>query len=190
MGREEIVNRILSDAEREAAEIVSVAKAHAEGVIAEANAKARQERNEARAEAEERAKSIEDGKAAAARLDSAKILLAEKRRVMDEIYARALKKLLALDERDSLNLLERLLNENAEVGDEIVLAENFAYANGAALLPVVKERKLTFSKTRAKISGGCVLHGKLCDKDLSYAALLDADKEEYQADIASKIFKK
>ena len=189
MGKEEIIKRILSDAEAEAEGIIAAAEENAEGIIAAATAKAKKERAETEEECSARAKLISDGKAAEARLDSAKILLAEKRRVIDVIYQRALQKLIALNERDCLRLLETLLSDNAEEGDEIVLAENFAYEKGAKALPVVKEKKLVFSAERAKISGGCILHGKLSDKDLSYAALLNADKDEYQAEIAIKLFK-
>ena len=188
MGKEDIVTRILSDAESEAAEIIRTAEERAREITAAAEARAAEDMAEAKAEAEIRAKRISEGKAASARLESAKILLAEKRRVMDEIYDGALKKLLSLNESDSLKLMERLLVENAEEGDIIVLAKNFAYASGVEKLSVVKERGLTISNERADISGGCLLHGTKSDKDLSFTALLNADKEEYQAEIALKLF--
>ena len=188
MGKEEIVNRILSDAEAEAAEILRTANERAAEIINAANKRASAERAEAEKEAGGRAKRISEGKAASARLDSAKILLAEKRRVIDEIYASALKKLLELKEKDALKLLEKLLTAHAEQGDEVVFAKNFAYANGVVALPVIKERKLKISAECAEIDGGCILRGKLCDKDLSYGALLNADKEEYQSDIAASLF--
>ena len=188
MGKEEIITRILSDAEAEAAEIVRSAEERAQEITAAAKARAAEDMAEAEAEAGARAKRISDGKAATARLESAKILLAEKRRVMDEIYARALKELLSLSESESLKLFERLLDENAEEGDVIVLAKNFAYASGVEKLPVIKKRGLTISKERADISGGCLLRGEKSDKDLSFTALLNADKEEYQAEIAEKLF--
>ena len=188
MGKEEIVARILSDAEAEAAEIIRNAEKRAQEITDAAKARAAEEMAETKAEAGERAKRISEGKAAAARLESAKILLAEKRRVLDEIYSRALKELLALNEKDSLKLIERLLDENAEEGDIIVPAKNFAYASGVEKLSVVKARGLTLSSERAEISGGLLLRGKKSDKDLSYSALLNADKEEYQAEIAAQLF--
>lgn len=188
MGKEEIVSRILSDAEAEAAEILRLSRERAEGIISAAEERAAKERIETETEANERAKCILEGKAASARLDSAKIVLAEKRRVMDEIYARALNKLLDMFEYDALKLLTKLLSEYAEEGDEIVFAENFAFAESAAALPIIDELKLTISAERVNISGGCILRGKRCDKDLSYSALLNADREEYQAKIAAKLF--
>lgn len=188
MSKEDIVNRLISDAESEAADIVKAASARADEIIAAAEKRALLERSEAEAEVGGRAKRYADGRAAAARLDSAKILLAEKRRVIEQIYSNALQKLLALGESESVALLARLLEENAEEGDEIVFAQNFKYSKKVAALPVVAAKKLTVSAERAPISGGCLLRGKKSDKDLSYAALLNADMEERQAEIAAKLF--
>ena len=189
MGKEEIIKRIQEDAASEAAEILSAARAQAESILAEAEKQTQAERAEAEAEVKERATRISEGKAAAARLDSAKILLAEKRRVLEAVYRFALNELIALSERESVALCERLLAENAEEGDEVVFAENFKYAEKVKLLPVAKERKLAFAKERADISGGILLRGKTSDKDLSFAALLHADMEEHQAEIAAVLFK-
>lgn len=188
MSKEDIVNRIISDAESEAADILKSASSRAGEIIAAAERHAFLERSETEAEVGERAKRISDGKAAAARLDSAKILLAEKRRVIEEIYAQALKKLQTLGEKESVALLQRLLEENAEEGDEIVFAQNFGYVPQVSRLKVITQKKLTVSGERAPISGGCILRGKLSDKDLSYTALLGADMEENQAAMAARLF--
>lgn len=188
MSKEDIVNRIIADAEAEAADILKSASSRADDIISAAEKRALMERGEAEAEAGERAKRISDGRAAAARLDSAKILLAEKRRVIEEIYARALKKLQTLGEKESVALMERLLKDNAEEGDEIVFAQSFGYAARVLKLDVVAAKKLGVSKERADISGGCLLRGRKSDKDLSYEALLRADMEEHQAEMAAKLF--
>lgn len=188
MGKEEIVNRIISDAEAEAEEIIRAAGARAAEITSAAEKRALSERAEAEEEAAARAKRISDGRAAAARLDSAKILLGEKRRVIEEIYARALKKLQSLGEKEALALINGLLLQYAEEGDEVVFAQNFKYVQKAAALPVISQKKLTVSKERPQFSGGCILRGKNSDKDLSYAALLNADMEEHQAEMAAKLF--
>ena len=71
----------------------------------------------AKAEAEAKAKSILDGKAASARLDCAKIELAEKRGVLDSVYEKALKKLKELDKKTAVALAGGLLAKYAEDGD-------------------------------------------------------------------------
>ena len=189
MSKEAIIERILSDAEAEANAIIAEANARAEETVAQANARAEARKAETQTELAEKSQSIQDGKAAAARLDSAKILLAEKRRVLDVIYARAFEKLLSLSEKESLTLVERLLKENAANGEEIVFARNFAYAEEAAKLSVIKERSLKISSEKADIDGGFLLKGEACDKDLSFGAILSLDREEHQAELAQKLFR-
>ena len=188
MGKEEIVERILKDAEGEYSAILADAEAQAKNIIDEATARAEKQRQETEEEVSERTRRISEGRSAAARLDSQKILLGEKRRVLDVIYALSLNALEKAGEKESLALFTHLIDECAEKGDEIVFAENFAYAEKAAALPLIKERGLTVSKERAKLSGGVILRGKACDKDLSYSSLLKADADEHQAALAGRLF--
>lgn len=188
MGKEDIVRRIISDAEAEAERALDEAKAKAEEITAQAEARAQSELAEAEREAGARANAIREGKAASARLDSAKILLAEKRRVIDVIYDRALAKLIALGEHDCVALFEKLLKQYADEGDEIEFVAGFRYKQAVCKLPVVAERKLTISSSSAKIAGGCILHGKTSDKDLSFESLLKNDMDEHQAELAASLF--
>ena len=188
MSEQAIVERIISDAEEEARAIIKEAEERAKATVARATTDAERNRLGTQAEVKAKADSIFDGKAAVARLDGAKIMLAEKRGVIDEIYARALEKLLNLSEKETLSLCTRLLTEHAEEGDELVFADNFRYAQAVSALPVVKQKKLKVSTKRAKLDGGFMLCGKNSDKNLSYGAILAMDREEQQAQIASVIF--
>lgn len=189
MSKQAIVERIISDAENAAKAIISAAENSAAETVAEAEERARRNMLGTEAEIAEKSKAIFDGKSATARLDSAKILLAEKRRAIDEIYAQALKKLLALEKAEAVKLALSLLEEYAEDGDEIVFAASFRYASSVAELDVVKAKKLKVSPKTENVNGGFILRGKISDKDLSYGALLQKDREERQAEIAVQIFK-
>ena len=188
MSEQAIVEKIIADAEREAQAIIAAAEKRAEATIATANARAEKRKQGEKAAADKKAESILEGKAATARLDCAKIMLGEKRAVIDEVYARALKTIRQMGTAEAVHLFEGLLKEYAEEGDEIVFAENFAYAQDVSKLGIVKEKKLKVSSKKADIDGGCLLIGKNSDKNLSYAALLAADREENQASIAALIF--
>lgn len=188
MGKEDIVERIISDAEEEARKIVAAAEEKAAQTIAKAEQEAKRARIGTEAEVAEKVKGILDGKAATARLDCAKIMLGAKREVIDKAYARALELLIGLDKGDCLSLAESLLNLYAEEGDRIMFAENYRYAEDVIKLKVVKDKKLEVSPVRADLDGGFILVGKDSDKNLSYGALLSADREEKQAEIAAQIF--
>lgn len=189
MGVENIVERIISDAENEAALIVSSAEKQAGEIIDGANLSAERKLTGVKAEVAQKVKAILDGKAATARLDGAKAELAEKRRVIDEVYSSALKALNALDKKDALLLADRLLQSFAEEGDEVVFASGYKYAAEVSKLDVFKEKKLKLARGSGNFDGGFILCGKTADKDLSYGALLAADREERQAEIAANVFK-
>ena len=118
MSKEAIVERILSDAGNEADAIVKDAEEKAAAVVAAASARAEKGRRDSEAEVRAKTASISERRAAAARLDSAKILLSEKRRVIDAIYAEALGRMISLSEEECLALTDRLLKAYAEEGDE------------------------------------------------------------------------
>lgn len=189
MSKEAIVERILSDARAEAQSILEEAEAKAEAVRAEARKRAEVEELANEMEVKTKAKDIFDGKSASARLDGAKALLGEKRRVIDAVYSLALEKLSGSAKTGSLRFAESLLQEHAETGDEVVFSPDYRYKADVAKLPVVKEKKLKVSPKEADIAGGFVLQGKNSDKDLSYSTLLALDREENQAELAAKIFK-
>ena len=117
-----------------------------------------------------------------------KILLREKRKAVEVVYELALQRLLALEKEECLALYTALLEKYAEEGDEIVLSDKFTYIAELSALPVVSKRNLKISDVKSKISGGMKLIGKLADKDLSFTALLTADKDENQAELARKLF--
>jgi len=189
MGKEAITEKILSDAKDEAEAILQEADKKAKEIAKAAEDGAEERYKTVKAEAEERAREIAERRAAAARLEAVKITLAKKRRVIDEVYASALKGLYALDKEDGLALISRLLKAYAEKGDEVIFAEDCPFAKEAAKLPLIQELGLTVSSERAKITGGFMLKGKISDKNLSFAALLEADREAHQAELAKELFK-
>lgn len=188
MSKEAIIEKIISDAQAEAAEIIAQAEKSAEKIKSDSDKKNEKTRLAAERETAQKCDSISERKAAAVRLESAKILLEQKRRVIDEIYNNALKRLVNLNEEECDLIIGRLLREYAEEGDVIHFADNFLYPERVALLPVVKEKNLKISGERMEIDGGIFLKGKISDKDLSYGALLALDREEYQAKIAAALF--
>lgn len=188
MSKEAILERIISDAQTAAEAAVAEAENRAARIVEEAQTRAERDKKGTQALIAEKRKSIFDGKSATARLDSAKVLLAEKRRVIDTVYAQALEKLKKLPQSDAVRLAEVLLSAYAEEGDELVFATNFQYKAQVLKLSVITEKHLRNSGKTADIDGGFVLLGKKSDKDLSYGALLALDREEYQSEIAAKLF--
>ena len=188
MSTQDILARIISDANTEADEIVKSAENRAQALGAEASAYAENARLEAERLAQEKTESILEKRAADARLECAKILLTEKRKTLEAVYELALQRLLALGKEDTLTLFSTLLDCYAEEGDEIRFSQNFRYVEDVTILPVMANKKLTVSSTCLPIEGGMYLTGKKSDKDLSYRALLSADKDGNLAELAKTLF--
>lgn len=190
MSIEKVVERIISDAENAARNAVTAAEKRAAEITAEAESQAERARIGTEAEVAAKCKALSDGMLAQSRLDGAKQLLQQKRRVIDSVYERVREQLNKLTKSEALKLSQRLLEQFAEEGDEIAFAPDFAYAKEVSALDEVKSKKLKVKPNDANVDGGFVLRGKTADKDVSFGALVAADKEEYQAELAMRIFNK
>lgn len=188
MSKQEIIDRILADATAEASAIVEEANAKATEILAAAEAFARQETSETESECREYAKDLLEKKAAAARLESAKIALQEKRKVLDYVYAVALLRLKEQVAKDPLAVYSVLLEKYAEQGDVVYFPEGFAYVEGVSALPVFAKKGLQVGAERVSIDGGMLLVGEKADKDVSFTALIERDKEAHLAELATEIF--
>ena len=188
MSTQNIVERILSDANAEAEKIINDGKLNAARIRQKCAEDNKLKQDEAQVEVRAKITFLTEKKQAAARLECAKLALSAKRRVIDQIYAMALSRLISLEKEQTLELAERLLESYAEQGDVIHLAQNFAYEKDLKLLPVIKAKGLSICEERESIDGGMILVGKISDKDLSYGALLSADRAQFESEIAAKIF--
>ena len=187
MSLERLEKRIVSDATEEAEALVLAARNKAAAIEAEADAEVKASREREEREVAEKIRAMEDGSAASVRLEKKKFNLKERRRVIDTIYERALKELLSLSEKESMELLLSLLREFASAGDTVALSED--YPHPAAAAKAIASAGYKLSTARANIRGGFYLYGKKCDRDLSYEALLKEDREANQAELAAKIFR-
>lgn len=193
MSVESIVERIRSDGKTEAEAILAAGKRKAEETENGAKAEAERLRRETESDVEKRAAAVAAHFAATARLDVKKIMLAARKKAVENVYAEAKKRLIDLGEEETLALFNRLLCLYAEEGDAVIFADGFRYTEGVKLLPVFAEKKLKAVADGAafagvKIDGGLYLAGKTADKDLSFDALLKADREENESRIAAELF--
>lgn len=193
MSVESIVEKIRSDGHAEAETLLAAGRKKADEIENGAKQSAEKLRRETEEDVRKRAESIAERYAAAARLDVKKIRLAARKRAVEEVYAQAKKRLFGLNEEETLFLFNRLLCAYAEEGDKVIFADGFAYEKAVTLLPVFAKKKLTVlsgGQNSATIDGGMYLVGKTADKDLSFNALLKADRAENESDVASFLFGK
>ena len=124
MDAEQVVEKILADAKAEAEKI----KKQADDKEAAEKAKLNEQLSDYKKQTDIIAqKAGEDKKAhllAAARMDIAKDYLAEKRKILDEVFAQARQKLQNLPDGEYRKLMTKLMLKAVETGDEEVIVDN------------------------------------------------------------------
>ncbi len=188
-GKKAIVDRILSDAEEQAKSILKDAKIRKQAEQDAARQEAAEYLEKSRRALKSEAENQISRRETVAALDCRKLLLQAKREVLESVIQAAQKKACKMPKEKYLKVLEKLLKENAENGDEIVLSESAPVGEREVMaLAVCKERKLSFAATVGKFSGGLILVSDKCDKDCSFEALFEANRNELEEEIAGDLF--
>ena len=83
----------------------------------------------------------------------------------------------------------RLLEQNAENGDQIVFSRDKVLCEQDLIRQeIVAKKNLTFLKREGDFIGGIMLVGKVCDKDLSFGALVEEHQESIVEKITAELF--
>ncbi|MBP5177842.1 MAG: hypothetical protein ILP02_04600, partial [Clostridia bacterium] len=174
----------------DAAMMTSAAKVYRDETIKNADNEAIAAVSLSEAAARERAEQLIKRRATLAALNSRKNFLAAKRSLVEDVFARAEKKLEAMSADDRLALIDKLIARHAEEGDIIVISKNAPFsASDAEGLPAAKRLSLKAQKT-GDFSGGIILSGRKFDKDLTFSALVAAAKEKEETMVAEELFGK
>lgn len=188
-GKEAIIAKIISDAEKIAEENVRAGEEYALYVkkMAEswANDYSAAQEKVLKTETED----VVARKKIVAELDVRKALLKTKQDILDEIFLRAEQKLCKLDKKPYLSLVLSKIEECADEGDEVVLScDGVISEKDIADSQVAKSKKLSVAKKQGKFYGGVMLVGKICDKNLTFHEIVLAEKEKSAPLIAKKLF--
>lgn len=195
MEAKEVVEKILSDARAEAEKI----KKQAEGKEAAEQAKLGKQLDKYKKQTEALAqKAGKDKKLhllAAARMDIAKEYLAEKRKMLDEVFAQARERLQNLPDDDYRRLMTKLMLGAVETGDEeVVIDNNEARIDQAFIEQVNRELgpgqkgNLRLAKERQNLGGGFILRRGKIKNNVSLEVLLAQARKELEIELAKELF--
>ncbi len=190
MALADIVKRIDRDAQSEAAEILLAAENEAEATLEAASRKAErtfEERVEqARREAEEQASLV----VASARLRGRDRLLAEKRVLIERVFTKARKELLALPDEEYAALIAREVAASARGGEKVALGTEDVDRLRPHLPSALEGLgcDVTVVDDPAPISHGAVLLGDRMLVEASIDSILAAERERYEALVAKGLF--
>lgn len=185
-GSEAIINKIISDAKENADVTLKAADKKAEEIIAAAKVNAEEYLGKERTASEEAARLIVERRKTVAALDAKKIALKARQELIDECFEAAEKKILSLGKEEYLAFVGKLVEENSEDGDLLVLSSEEKYVDNAFVEAISEKlgKKLGISDEKETYVGGIVLRSSSCDKNLTLKALLRSVREDKEKEIA------
>lgn len=195
MQGEQVIEKILSDAHAEAERI----KKAADEAQAEEQAKLDEQLSEYKKQTGVLAqKAGEEKKAhllAAARMDIAKQLLAEKRKILDEVFAQTRQQLEKLSDESYLKLMTKLMLEAVETGDEEVVIDSKEKRIDQKFIDSINQQlssgrkgKLKLSDEKTDLGGGFILKRGKIKVDVSIEVLLAQARRELETELAKGLF--
>jgi V/A-type H+-transporting ATPase subunit E len=195
MGAEEVVEKILADAGAEAEKIKKQAKQNSEAEQEKLNEQLKEFKKQTQTLAK---KAAEDKKAhllAAARMDIAKELLAEKRKILDELFQQARQKLLSLPDEQYSELMTKLMLDAVETGDEEVIVDHNEKRINQEFIKQINRRlgpsykgNLRLSQQRDNLGGGFILKRGKIKNNVSFKVLLARARKELEIELAKDLF--
>lgn len=196
MNAQAILDKILQDAKESASATLRDADDRAKEMEAAADKRI------AAARAKTEAQARQDAEAATARmqrmaeLDERKLLLADKRRMMDRAFELALAKMKAMPAKQARAFLLDALTELAEGGETLIVGadndgwmdDRFLQDANAALAAKGKTAALTLGSEKRKGVSGLILAKHDTEINCTYEAFLTSERLEMEAQVAQTLF--
>jgi V/A-type H+-transporting ATPase subunit E len=195
MDAEQVTEKILADARAEADKITGEAKEKENSE----QASMKEQLQDYNKQTETLAKKAgEDKKAhilAAARMDIAKDYLAEKRKVLDEVFTETHQKLQDLSDADYQALCSKLMLEAVETGDEEVIVDNKETRINQEFIKQINRKlgpgfkgNLRLAREKQDLGGGFILRRGKIKNNVSFEVLLTQARKELEIDLAKQLF--
>ena len=185
-GKENIINKILSDADAKAADILSAAEAQAQAIVADAEQAIVRDKvaldERLRVASAER----ERNRQATAELDAKKYALLRKQQLITRCYELAYERLVQMSEEDRLALIGSLLEKHAEKGETVYITQADAKGVTQTWLNGF-DKDLKLGKKYIKADGGVVLEGAGYEKDLTLKSVVKYLREQTEGKVAEML---
>jgi len=195
MEAEQVVEKILADAKAEAEKI----KSQADEKEADEQAKLSEQLDEYKKQTQNLAQKAADDERfhllAAARMDIAKEFLAEKIKILDEVFTQARRQLQSLPDEQYCKLMTRLMLQAVESGDEEVIVDKNEKRIDQEFINQVNQKSgsnhkanLKLSDERQDIGCGFILRSGRIKNNVSLDVLLAQVRKELEIELAKELF--
>jgi V/A-type H+-transporting ATPase subunit E len=195
MEAEQVTEKILADAKAEADKISKEGREKEAAEQAELDEQLRQYQEQTKVLAK---KAGDDKRAhllAAARMEIARQLLAEKRKMIDDVFDQAHQQLRSLSDEDYCKLCTRLMLEAVETGDEEAIVDkndgridfDFIKNVNRELGPGYKGN-LRLADEKRDLGGGFILRRGKIKNNVSFEVLLNQARKQLEIELAKDLF--
>ena len=193
-GIENITAKIQADARQEIDAILAEAQAEAAGIMAGYEAQARAEAESVLARGEKAAAERAERLASMAQLECRKAVLGAKQEVIEEAFARAREKLLALPQEEYVALLADLAIQAGATGREKLI---FSVADrarvGKAVVVAANDKlggagNLTLAEETRPITGGFILSDGAVEVNCTFDVLIRLQRGALSGEVAKVLF--
>lgn len=196
LNTDSIRDKILDDAKRSAAQIISDADVRAQNIREASEKRVSDAKLKAMRAAESQADEMRDRMLRMAELDLRKDLLAIKRRAIDEAFAMAMQRILAMDTPTARAFIQAQLLKNAGGRETIVIDAKDEKLYTAAFLSEVnallkksgRSGELKLDGERRKMSGGFILKDGGAEIMCTYDAIMNEARASLEGDVLKLLF--
>jgi V/A-type H+-transporting ATPase subunit E len=195
MEAEQVIEKILADAGDEAEKIKKQAGQKQADEQAEFDEQLKEHKKQTKALAEKLANEKKLHLLAAARMNIAKEHLAEKNKILDEVFDQARQQLQSLPNEQYRRLITNLMLEVVETGDEEVIIDKEEKRIDAELINQVNSKlgsdrkgNLKLSDEKVPLGGGFILRRGKVKTNVSFDVLLSRARKDLEIELAKYLF--
>ena len=195
MEAEQVIEKILADAKADADKIKKQADEKEAAEQAKFDEQLQEHKKQTKALAEKLGSEKKLHLLAAARMDISKEHLAEKCRILDEVFTQARRQLQNLPDEQYRELITNLILEAVETGDEEVIVDNNETRINEEFIDRINQKlapdrkgSLRLSDERQQLGAGFILRRGKIKTNVSLEVLLTQAQKELKIDLAKELF--
>ena len=185
-GKENIINKILSDADTKCQNVLDAARSQAQSIVDAAKAAIERDRTELDARIVATTAERISKRVATAELDGKKYRLNAKQQLIDKCYQLAYEQLLKQSDKERLAFVGSLISKYAEKGETVFVTEKDGKLVTQKFLDGFN-MKLKLGKKYVKADGGIVLEGEGYEKDLTLSRVIAYVREQTEGRVAEAL---
>lgn len=192
-GVEAIINTIMTQANNTVSNIMNDAEADRKKLLEDTHEELNHRQEKSLSEATVSVGQIIQRRLTLAELDSRKLILKAKQKIIDDVYYETITKLLNMTDNIYREFIGNFIDFYAEDNDIVIVSERDSKrlnSEWLKKLAVEKGINLTMSNSYHNFRGGIILSSKKYDKNLTLETLVKEIRNETVSIVAKKLFGK